>query len=67
VYEKILGDKNLYSGKLLHIPRPEFFVLYNGTDPFPDEQTLKLSSAFEDGASLGLSGPDRPALELGKH
>ena len=64
VYEKILGDKNLYSGRLLRIPRPEFFVLYNGTDPYPDEQVLKLSSAFEDGASLGLSGTDRPALEL---
>ncbi|MDR2483585.1 MAG: hypothetical protein LBD08_08160 [Treponema sp.] len=38
--------------------------MLNGTDPCPDEQVLKLSSSFDDGASLGLSGPDRPALEL---
>ena len=30
VYEKIIGDKNIYTSRLVHIPRPEFFVLYNG-------------------------------------
>jgi hypothetical protein len=64
VYEKILGDKNLYASRALTIPRPEFFVLYNGTAPYPDEQVLKLSDAFADPASLGLPGKESPALEL---
>ncbi|MDR1178005.1 MAG: Rpn family recombination-promoting nuclease/putative transposase, partial [Spirochaetaceae bacterium] len=64
VYEKMLGDKNLYAGKALTIPRPEFFVLYNGTAPYPDEQVLRLSDAFADAASLGLSEKEHPALDL---
>jgi hypothetical protein len=64
VYEKMLGDKNLYASKALTIPRPEFFVLYNGTAPYPDEQVLKLSDAFADPASLGLSEKEHPALDL---
>jgi hypothetical protein len=41
VYEKILGDKNIYTTRALRIPRPECFVLYNGTAPYPDEQVLR--------------------------
>jgi hypothetical protein len=64
IYEKITAGKNLYGKKKLTIPRPEFIVLYNGMDPYPDEATLKLSDAFEDAASLGIPG-DRPFdLEL---
>ena len=64
VYEKILGDKNLYTSRPLSIPRPEFFVLYNGTAPYPDQQTLRLSNAFETTANLGLPAEQSPALEL---
>jgi hypothetical protein len=64
VYEKILGDKNLYASRALTIPRPEFFVLYNGTAPYPDEEVLRLSDAFPDPASLGLPGKESPALDL---
>jgi hypothetical protein len=59
VYEKLTAGKNLYGRKKLSIPRPEFIVLYNGVEPYPDEDTLKLSDAFEDAASLGIGG-DRP-------
>jgi hypothetical protein len=59
IYEKILGDKNIYTTKALKIPRPEFFVLYNGTASYPDEQILKLSDAFETTA-----GKDPIELEL---
>jgi len=31
---------------MVHIPTPEFIVLYNGSEPFPREQTLRLSDAF---------------------
>jgi hypothetical protein len=64
VYEKILGDKNVYTTKLLPIPRPEFFVLYNGTAPYPDEQILRLSDAFERSGLPELSGKETTALEL---
>jgi hypothetical protein len=46
VYEKIIDSKNIYKEELLKIPKPEFFVLYNGKDEMPDESVLKLSDAF---------------------
>jgi hypothetical protein len=55
VYEQLTAGKNIYSRKKLIIPRPEFIVLYNGVDPYPDEAILKLSDAFADAAFLGLS------------
>jgi hypothetical protein len=64
VYEKILEDKNVYTTKTIHVPRPEFFVLYNGTAPYPDEQVLRLSEAFESPRSLGLPEKEGDELEL---
>jgi hypothetical protein len=64
IYEKIAGDKTIYSGKKIIIPRPEFIVLYNGTAPYPDETTLKLSNSFADAAVLGMGGDQLPELEL---
>ena len=64
VYEKIIEDKGIYTSKALSIPRPEFFVLYNGKDPYPDEQVLKLSDLFENLEELGLPDKLKPALEL---
>jgi plasmid maintenance system antidote protein VapI len=64
IYEKILGDKNIYTMKALTIPRPEFFVLYNGTEPYPDEQVLRLSDAFENTERLGFSMKAPVELEL---
>jgi len=46
VYEKITDGDAIYDKVLLHIPTPEIIVLYNGTRPFPSEQTLKLSDAY---------------------
>jgi len=46
VYEKITDNDAVYEESLLHIPTPEIIVLYNGTKPFPGEQTLRLSDAF---------------------
>jgi len=62
VYEKIIGDRNIYATKRIRIPRPEFFVLYNGVEPYPDEKILKLSDAFESTAFLGLL--ERESLDL---
>ncbi|MDR0312820.1 MAG: Rpn family recombination-promoting nuclease/putative transposase [Treponema sp.] len=64
VYEKITKEKNIYSSRPLSIPRPEFFVLYNGIAAHPDEQILRLSDAFESGSSLGIPEKAEWALEL---
>ena len=64
VYEKILGERNIYSTKRIPIPVPVFFVLYNGTAPYPDVQILRLSDLFEELGSLGLVEKGSPALEL---
>jgi hypothetical protein len=39
-------------------------VLYNGTAPYPDEQMLRLSEAFENPRSLGLPEKEGDELEL---
>ena len=64
VYEKITEGRDIYSGKPLNIPRPEFFVLYNGAAPFPDDKVYRLSEAFEKLKDLGFAERDIPALEL---
>jgi len=64
VYEKILGERNLYSSKPVKIPQVVFLVLYNGTAPRPDSQILRLSDMFEEAGPLGLPERESPALEL---
>ena len=64
IYEKLIEGKKIYSEKRIAIPRPEFFVLYNGTAPCPDEQWQRLSDAFEDTAPLGIAGNGSPSLDL---
>jgi len=61
VLEKMIKRKGLYTGKLLKIPRPEFYVLYNGKKPYPDEIILKLSDLFEEPL---FPEKTRPLLEL---
>jgi predicted transposase YdaD len=63
VLEKIVDWKRLYSSRPITIPWPEFIVLYNGTAPYPDQQTLSLSDLFDQVKDLtGTAMP--PALEL---
>lgn len=38
---------NIYGEKLIKIPAPFYFVLYNGTKEAPDRMELKLSDAFQ--------------------
>ncbi|GHU75265.1 hypothetical protein FACS189461_1200 [Spirochaetia bacterium] len=64
VYEKVITDRKIYSVEKLHLPQPEFFVLYNGTAPYPDEEIIRLSDSFADTATLGLPQTGTPSLEL---
>ncbi len=46
-YKKITNSKDLYRKKMIKIPTPEFIVLYNGKDEFPDYKEMRLSDSFE--------------------
>jgi hypothetical protein len=54
VYEKLTAGRNVYGRKRLVIPRPEFIVLYNGKEPYPDRVELRLSDAFAEAGVPGL-------------
>jgi hypothetical protein len=57
LYEKIINNRDVYKSRLLSIPRPECFVLYNGTADYPDQTRLQLSEAFADLMQPGYEGP----------
>jgi predicted transposase YdaD len=57
VYEKMVDSDELYRRTLRRIPTPEFIVIYNGRDPYPDKKVLRLSDAF-------IGECESPALEL---
>jgi predicted transposase/invertase (TIGR01784 family) len=51
VYDKYIKKtykQKIYSSQLVQVPRPEFIVLYNGTQDYPAEKTLNLSDLFLD-------------------
>jgi len=63
VYEKIIERGKLYQKKLVKVPAPEFIVLYNGVDQFPDYKKLRFSDAF-----MGIKGLESvESLELITH
>jgi len=64
IYEKIIDIEKKYQKSLVKIPRPEFIVLYNGADPYPDYTEMKLSSSFMSVEGLKLAGIDKIPLEL---
>jgi hypothetical protein len=64
IYEKIIDQEKKYNEKLINIPKPEFIILYNGTDEYPDYKELKLSDAFMGIEGLKLTGIDKIPLEL---
>jgi len=64
VLEKTVNRKSIYSRKRISIPWPEFYVLYNGQESYPDDTIFRLSDLFEKPEELGLSKKDRPLLEL---
>jgi len=46
-YVKITDSKDLYRKKMIKLPTPEFIVLYNGKEEFPDYKEMRLSDSFE--------------------
>jgi len=64
LYEKIIKRGKRYQNKLVKIPKPEFIVLYNGKENYPDYKELKLSDAFKDIEGLKLADNNVIPLEL---
>ena len=54
IYERLIPARDKFKKNLIKIPRPEFFVLYNGESPIPEQSEQKLSSAFENGSGINL-------------
>ena len=52
LYEKIIPLEKRYEHKAVGLPLSEFYVFYNGTQDYPAETELRLSSSFKlaDGA-----------------
>ena len=57
VLQNITRNETLYSTMLIRLPAPRFVFFYNGTDPQPGKQILRLSDAFE-------KRMEQPELEL---
>ena len=64
VYEKILDREKLYKKKIVKIPTPDFYVLYNGIESYPDRKELKLSTAYKKTDGLKLFENNVFSLEL---
>ena len=46
LYEQFYKSKEKYSRKQLAIPTPEFYIFYNGKQPYTTNSVLKLSDSF---------------------
>ena len=46
IYEHIVPAKMKFYRRMVKIPIPEFYVLYNGTDNYPETGEMRLSDAF---------------------
>ena len=56
-YEKLVPVKERYRSRRIEVPRPEFYMFYNGVEDYPAEAELRLSDAFP-------ATGEEPALEL---
>ena len=56
LYEKYLTQnrKSKYGRRLLRLPVPRLVVFYNGKEDLPDEQVLRLSDSFPEGAEADV-------------
>ena len=57
VYKWHVSQRDLYRRSARPIPTPEFFVIYNGRENYPDKKVIRLSDAF-------ILKNNEPQLEL---
>ena len=48
IYDKLVKSDDRYKRRLIKLPKPEFYVIYNGMEKYPASNTLYLSDAFID-------------------
>lgn len=46
IYEGLVESDDRYKKKIIPLPKPEFYVFYNGLDDYPNNKILYLSDAF---------------------
>lgn len=54
---------NMYGTKLVKLPHPQYVVFYNGTEPRPERELLKLSHSFQTPAQPSALIMPEPSLE----
>ena len=59
IYDTMIPGKSIFGKTHIKLPRPEFYLFYNGKGAFPQETTLRLSDAFEE-----VQGAAKLCLEL---
>jgi predicted transposase/invertase (TIGR01784 family) len=64
IYQGMTDNRALLQRKLVKIPEPEFIVLYNGTEPYPEKKEIRLSEAFKNTEDLKLPMNGSMSLEL---
>ena len=64
IYEKTVDQEKKYQKNMIKIPRPEFIVLYNGLEEYPEYTELKLSNMFMEVEGLKQTGIEKIPLEL---
>ncbi len=66
LYTRMVDDRNLFSTKVVSLPKPYFVVFYNGTEEQPERLLLKLSELYEtgDGEDRIRITDEQPELEL---
>ena len=55
-FKQQLQDRGIYGTKLMKIPIPEFYVIYNGPRKQDAEKTLKLSDSYDDNEKARFNG-----------
>ena len=63
VLEKVLDQENIYRKKRIPLATPEFIVLYNGQEDYPDISYMRLSDAFISQPHKN-EGEPAPSVEL---
>jgi predicted transposase/invertase (TIGR01784 family) len=48
LYEVLIDKKAMYKESPISIANPEFYVLYNGKEPYPEKAIVKLSDLFKE-------------------
>ena len=47
IYEILINKKAMYKAKRMSITNPEFYVIYNGKEDYPEKTVIKLSDLYE--------------------